>query len=102
MLSKHHIQVLQEDIDKANELIKKNLEKLTHNVSYICPIACALTRQFGEQWRVGIWTCSSRKDIFTRYRIPPEVREIIEIFDVTSKMEPFDFFLPDKLGRWET
>lgn len=87
------IQVSQEDIDSAADLLKSN-EVLR---SYCCPIALALTKVLGERARAfpGFFYLASTSS--KENHLPPVCTQFIRDFDRGEPVEPFQFEI-DSIG----
>ena len=84
------IQVTQEDVQKA--LDYQNAEGLRDYCCH-CPVANALERQTGKQWKVynPYFLCVDGRKVNT----PEHVLKLINHFDSACEMPDFEFELPD-------
>lgn len=59
-----------------------------------CPIALALKEQTGERWEVGDRDAISMDNYYRRIILPENVWKIIDDYDNSKKMKPFEFDFP--------
>lgn len=79
------IEVTQQDIDKAREMVKMGLAQST-----CCPINLATERAFGDTTRTGLGLIRVG-ECGDAYPLPIKAREFIKAFDSGKEVAPIEF-----------